>query len=232
MHRGALQYIGMPVGSRLCWSMGGVFTTQRPVFLVTNKMIKQFPSSSEALHRVISRIGDVTVLVVGDFILDRFVNGVIERISPEAPIPVLHGRGETLAMGGAGNVVSNIISLGARAVPVSVIGEDAAAGHLVRMLGEIGVDTRGLAQQPGGASAVLRRLVDEARKAEAGPASPRAAMDAAYHFTTVMAGDRPGYEEAIRALYAKDAALFTALSRNWPSGIRDHALALAAPAFA
>lgn len=139
----------MPVGSRLCWSMGGVFTTQRPVFLVTNKMIKQFPSSSEALHRVISRIGDVTVLVVGDFILDRFVNGVIERISPEAPIPVLHGRGETLAMGGAGNVVSNIISLGARAVPVSVIGEDAAAGHLVRMLGEIGVDTRGLAQQPG-----------------------------------------------------------------------------------
>ena len=84
-----------------------------------------------------------------------------------------------------------------------------------------------LAQQPGGASAV-----DDARKAEAGPTSPRAAMDAAYHFTTAMAGDRPGYEEAIRALYAKDAARFTALSRNWPSGIRDHALALAAPAFA
>ena len=89
-----------------------------------------------------------------------------------------------------------------------------------------------LAQQPGGASAVLRRLVDDARKAEAGPTSPRAAMDAAYHFTTAMAGDQPGYEEAIRALYAKDAARFTALSRNWPSGIRDHALALAAPAFA
>lgn len=89
-----------------------------------------------------------------------------------------------------------------------------------------------LAQQPGGASAVLRRLVDEARKAEAGPTSPRAAMDAAYHFMTAMAGDRPGYEEAIRALYAKDAARFTALSRHWPSGIRDHALALAAPAFA
>tara|TARA_B100000749_G_scaffold257679_1_gene227226 strand:- start:134 stop:652 length:519 start_codon:yes stop_codon:yes gene_type:complete len=89
-----------------------------------------------------------------------------------------------------------------------------------------------LAQQSGGASAVLRRLVDDARKAEAGPTSPRAAMDAAYHFTTAMAGDQPGYEEAIRALYAKDAARFTALSRNWPSGIRDHALALAAPAFA
>ncbi len=89
-----------------------------------------------------------------------------------------------------------------------------------------------LAQQPGGASAVLRRLVDEARKAGAGPTSPRAAMDAAYHFMTAMAGDRPGYEEAIRALYAKDAARFTALAKHWPSGIRDHALALAAPAFA
>ena len=60
---------------------------------------------------------------------------------------------------------------------------------------------------------------------------PRAAMDAAYHFMTAMAGDRPGYEAAIRALFAKEAAPFTALSEGWPSGIRDHARALAAPAF-
>ncbi|MCP1471159.1 hypothetical protein J3E64_002863 [Sphingobium sp. OAS761] len=88
-----------------------------------------------------------------------------------------------------------------------------------------------LAAQPGGASAVLRRLVDAARKTSADTPSPRGAMDAAYHFVTVMAGDRPGYEEAIRALYAKDGALFAALSGQWPSGIRDHARALAAPAF-
>ncbi|TIU86201.1 MAG: bifunctional heptose 7-phosphate kinase/heptose 1-phosphate adenyltransferase, partial [Mesorhizobium sp.] len=85
-------------------------------------MIKHNPPSPEPLHRTIARFGEVTVLVVGDFILDRFVSGVIERISPEAPIPVLHGRGETLNMGGAGNVVSNIVSLGAAAIPVSVIG--------------------------------------------------------------------------------------------------------------
>ena len=111
-------------------------------------MIKHNPPSAEHLHRAIARFGDTTVLVVGDFILDRFVNGVIERISPEAPIPVLHGRGETLAIGGAGNVVSNIVSLGAAAIPVSVIGDDQAGEHVMRMLKELGVDTRRACQGP------------------------------------------------------------------------------------
>jgi D-beta-D-heptose 7-phosphate kinase/D-beta-D-heptose 1-phosphate adenosyltransferase len=112
-------------------------------------MINHNPLSPEPLHRAIARFGHATVLVVGDFILDRFVNGVIERISPEAPIPVLHGRGETATMGGAGNVVANIVSLGATAVPVSVIGADTAGDSLMRMLGELGADTAGLAQQRG-----------------------------------------------------------------------------------
>ena len=88
-----------------------------------------------------------------------------------------------------------------------------------------------LAAQPGGASVTLRQLVEQARKASEGSRTPRAAMDAAYHFLTVMAGDRPGYEAAIRALYAKDQTAFSAHCADWPSAIRDHALALAAPAF-
>lgn len=88
-----------------------------------------------------------------------------------------------------------------------------------------------LATQPGGASVTLRRLVEEARKAAADRPSPRAAMDAAYHFLTVMAGDRTGYEDAIRALYAKDRARFEQASQDWPRSIRDHGAALAAPAF-
>ena len=88
-----------------------------------------------------------------------------------------------------------------------------------------------LATQPGGASATIRRLVEDARKASATTPDPRAAMHAAYQIKTAMAGDRPGYEAAIRALFAKEAAPFTALSEGWPSGIRDHARALAAPAF-
>jgi len=88
-----------------------------------------------------------------------------------------------------------------------------------------------LAAQPGGASATLRKLVEAARKASIAAPSPRAAMDAAYHFMTAMAGDRPGYEAAIRALYARDEELYISLSGDWPSGIRDHARALATPAF-
>jgi uncharacterized protein len=56
-------------------------------------------------------------------------------------------------------------------------------------------------------------------------------MDAAYHFLTVMAGDRPGYEAAIRALYAGDRAAFEEQAAGWPPAIRDHGLALAGPAF-
>jgi D-beta-D-heptose 7-phosphate kinase/D-beta-D-heptose 1-phosphate adenosyltransferase len=112
-------------------------------------MSEQPLSSPESLHRAIAGFSDVTVLVVGDLILDRFVNGVIERISPEAPIPVLHGRGETLAVGGAGNVVSNIVSLGGSAVCLSVLGDDSAGGNVVRMLAELGVDGGGISRTSG-----------------------------------------------------------------------------------
>jgi hypothetical protein len=88
-----------------------------------------------------------------------------------------------------------------------------------------------LATQPGGASAILRKLVEAARKAEADSPTPRAAMDAAYHFMTAMAGDRADYETALRALYARDAAGFAAATEAWASGVRDHARGLAGPAF-
>lgn len=80
-----------------------------------------------------------------------------------------------------------------------------------------------LATQPEGASAALRRLVEAARKREGGG---RAAKDAAYRFLSAIAGDRPGFEEAIRALYADDRERFEALIAGWPVGIRIHALAL------
>jgi len=83
-----------------------------------------------------------------------------------------------------------------------------------------------LKDQRGGASGAIRRLIDEARK-DAG-ADPRSARDAAYHFLSAMAGNRPGYEEAIRALYAGDAARFAVLMADWPVAIRAHALSLAA----
>jgi hypothetical protein len=81
-----------------------------------------------------------------------------------------------------------------------------------------------LEQQPSGISAALRRLVDEARKREPGRQRARALRDAAARFLTTMAGDRPGYEEATRALFAGDEARFERLVRPWPADVRKRAL--------
>ncbi len=74
-----------------------------------------------------------------------------------------------------------------------------------------------LARQPGGASAALRRLVDQAR---AGGRSHRERQDAAYNFMQAMCGDRSGYEEALRSLYRGDVEAFAAHSSGWPEDVR------------
>lgn len=88
-----------------------------------------------------------------------------------------------------------------------------------------------LGQQRGGASVALRRLVDEARRLSADIDRIRAAQEAAHRFMTVMAGDRPHYEEAARALFAGDSAKFACCTQGWPADIRDHARQLAEPAW-
>jgi hypothetical protein len=74
-----------------------------------------------------------------------------------------------------------------------------------------------LAGQPGGASAALRRLVDSARQA---PPGPEARRDSAYRFMSDRCGDRPGFEEASRALYRGERERFGALIAAWPQDIR------------
>jgi hypothetical protein len=84
-----------------------------------------------------------------------------------------------------------------------------------------------LATQPGGASVALRKLVEAARRAHGDRDRLRAARDAAYHFMSTMAGDRPGFEEASRALFADDRRRFVELIAAWPADIRDHIVKLA-----
>lgn len=84
-----------------------------------------------------------------------------------------------------------------------------------------------LAAQPGGASATLRKLVEGARREGGDKHRIRAAQEAAYHFMSAIAGDMPGFEEAIRALFAQDRARFEAQMAEWPADIRDYALRLA-----
>jgi len=88
-----------------------------------------------------------------------------------------------------------------------------------------------LALQPGGASVTLRKLVHEARRQQAAAGDFRAAQERCYRFLQEMAGDLPGYEEALRALYRRDAAGFSEAAAAWPPDIREHARALGAGSF-
>jgi D-beta-D-heptose 7-phosphate kinase/D-beta-D-heptose 1-phosphate adenosyltransferase len=83
----------------------------------------------------IDRLSKARVLVVGDAMLDRYIFGRVERLSPEAPVPVLTTATEHDEPGGAGNVVHNLCALGAATAFVSVVGDDAAGAELTGLIG-------------------------------------------------------------------------------------------------
>ena len=119
------------------------------------------PSSSADAERLLARhlaaFSGVTVLVLGDAMLDRYVHGEVRRISPEAPIPVLRARARRSVLGGAGNVAENAAALGARAILVGLVGDDAAGQEIAASLqGRIG---DGLVRIPGRPTTVKTRFM-------------------------------------------------------------------------
>lgn len=84
---------------------------------------------------------DLPVLIVGDLMLDRYLDGPVERISPEAPVPVLHVRRSFERAGGAGNVAGNVAAMGGRPLLVGAVGRDPAADRLRKVLAEADVST-------------------------------------------------------------------------------------------
>src|ERR1700722_9790422 len=84
-----------------------------------------------------------------------------------------------------------------------------------------------LGSQPGGASVAIRKLVETARRANQEVDEHRRRQEAAYHFTSAMAGNLANFEEAARALFANDRARFIKLIDSWPSDVQDHAVKLA-----
>lgn len=88
-----------------------------------------------------------------------------------------------------------------------------------------------LNSQPGGASVALRKLVEDARRRNEGKDRGRRAQEAAYRVMNAMAGNAPGFEEALRAFFAGDRDRFETHTNAWPPDVRDHARRLAARAF-
>jgi rfaE bifunctional protein kinase chain/domain len=102
------------------------------------------PLLASRVQELLGRMRETRVLVIGDVMLDRYITGSVERISPEAPVPVVRVEAETSAVGGAGNVAASVVALGASCTVVGCIGRDEGGRALREALEIRGVATDGL----------------------------------------------------------------------------------------
>jgi len=116
------------------------------------------------LERLIDEFPRVRLLVVGDLVLDEYVWGDVERVSPEAPVPVVHVRDETTMLGGAANAVRNVVALGGAVDCCSVIGDDAAGRKIADLLKDLGVDPEGLIRVEGRPTTRKTRVVAQSQQ--------------------------------------------------------------------
>jgi D-beta-D-heptose 7-phosphate kinase/D-beta-D-heptose 1-phosphate adenosyltransferase len=95
------------------------------------------------LAKLVQSFKQLRLLVLGDVVLDEYLWGDATRVSPEAPVPVVHVQRESMVLGGAGNVVRNVVALGGACDFCTAVGEDRAGERVLELLAELGVDVRG-----------------------------------------------------------------------------------------
>ena len=113
----------------------------------------------QSVSELINGFSRLKVLIIGDLMIDSYTWGRVSRISPEAPVPVVNVIRRESRLGGAGNVVLNIASLGATAVICSVIGDDAPGRELQKLILDSNLSTEGLIVEPGRMTTVKERII-------------------------------------------------------------------------
>jgi len=113
----------------------------------------------QSVSELINGFSRLKVLIIGDLMIDSYTWGRVSRISPEAPVPVVNVIRRESRLGGAGNVVLNIASLGATAVICSVIGDDAPGRELQKIILDANLSTDGLIVEPGRMTTVKERII-------------------------------------------------------------------------
>jgi len=111
------------------------------------------------LAGIFDAMPDKNILIIGDIMLDEYIWGTVERISPEAPVPVVDVREETFRLGGAGNVVRNLSSLKAGVQIFSVIGDDRQGDNILSLLSDEGVSPDGLIRDVSRKTIVKTRII-------------------------------------------------------------------------
>ncbi|HTG88480.1 MAG TPA: D-glycero-beta-D-manno-heptose-7-phosphate kinase [Pyrinomonadaceae bacterium] len=116
--------------------------------------------TKDRVTEILNALRERNVVVLGDVMLDEFVWGDVTRISPEAPVPVVDVRRESIHLGGAANVLANLIALGARGSVVGVVGNDEAGKRLRNGLRELGTDANdNLIVDDGRPSTIKTRII-------------------------------------------------------------------------
>lgn len=169
---------------------------------------------------------NVNVLVVGDVMLDRYWWGEVTRISPEAPVPIVHLRSESLRLGGAANVAANIAGLGGKPILFGCVGDDREADELKQLLKSSGIDPNHLFTVPDRRTTVKTRVIAHSQQVtridheSAGEVSPetRAAMierclDAIPQVNAVAMSD---YAKGVLHDDVLSAVISTAVKENIP----------------
>ncbi len=115
--------------------------------------------SREAARAYVARFASAKIAVLGDVMLDRYFWGDVERISPEAPVPIVHVTRKSRRLGGAANVAANLRALGAHAEVISVRGSDREGREIARMLTRRGIASEGLVEAPGRTTTEKVRII-------------------------------------------------------------------------
>lgn len=118
---------------------------------------------SNGLIELVEHLPRSRVLLVGDLMLDRYIFGNADRLSPEAPVPVLHYQKEEYRLGGAGSVAADLAALGAHVMVVGVLGQDEASKHVRRLLKEWNIDGSGIVEVANRPTVTKLRLVGSAQ---------------------------------------------------------------------
>lgn len=115
--------------------------------------------SRERLRELLGRFNSKRVAVIGDLMIDRYYWGTVHRVSPEAPVPVVEVDSESVRLGGAANVASNIQSLGGVPLLIGLIGDDHAGEQFLELVGQKGLDTRGVLTDPHRPTTMKTRVI-------------------------------------------------------------------------
>ena len=118
----------------------------------------------DALRRIVAGFAGRPVAVLGDCMLDRYLWGRVDRISPEAPVPVVEIERESFSLGGAGNVAANLRALGAETALVGVLGDDDDGRRMRETLAARGIDTGLVVQDPSRPTTTKTRIVAHAQQ--------------------------------------------------------------------